>query len=294
MHSFSSRSAAILLAAALLGAACALAPAVVEAQPAGAAKVSVTRELVEEKLALVATAADPAAQARALAEVVKLGKPAVPHLLAMLDEVALGWDLRASVVWVLGEVGDKGAVGKLSGVWAGAGEAPGTFRMQVAIALGALGHRQELRSFLAEGVDLILVAKAATGLADLGDTESIPAMVPFLTHEDIGVFIAMALGRLGDARGHDQLKEAVREPLLRDHAAIALGLSGDTTVLYQVRFALDNPDPFVRRDAVVVLGRLKDFESLSRVEALADHDPDKRVRDVAVVAVRRIERRRRR
>lgn len=264
------------------------------AQPRADKVAAVSSEAVSARLEAVWKTEEPGARARAMADVVALGPGAVPHLAVALEDHDASFDQRSAVAWVLGELGDPAAIPPLEAAWAGTSEAPGTFRMQLAIALASLGKREPLRSFVVVGGDPILLAKAATGLANVGDKEAVPLLEPFLRDESIGVFVAMAMGRLGDARGHEQLKEALKEGMLRDHAAIALGMSGDKTVVYQVRFALENPDPFVRRDAVTVLGRLKDRESLARVEAMAEKDVDKRVREAAVVAVRRIEPRRRR
>lgn len=235
--------------------------------------------------------ADPEQQASALQELVRLGPPALGPLLRVVASSEAGWAGRSGAAWALGELGDARALAPLQEVWGGLpSSAPGLFRVQLASALGSLGELGALRSMLTppSTLDKVILAKAATLLASYRDAEAIPLLKPYLTDPDVGVFFAIALGRLGDASGQVQLKEVLREGVLRDHAAIALGLSGDTTVLYQLRFALKNADPFVRRDAVEGLGRLKDAESLGVLESLAASDPDVRVREVAAKVVKRL------
>ena len=221
-------------------------------------------------------------------DLLALGPKVVPHLQRAFSVPSEDWDRRNIFVWVMGELGDPSSLPALNKAWE-SGAGPEHHRVQLAIALASLGNKAPLLSFISnKDANKIVVAKAATSLANVRATEAIPAMLPWLKDEDIGLFVAMALGRLGDESGRALLKPALLEAITRDHAAIALGILGDPTVLFQCRFALENADPFVRRDALRSLATLKDKASEDKLRDMASNDPDPRVRKQARITMGRL------
>jgi HEAT repeat protein len=230
-----------------------------------------------------------------LQALVGLGEGAVPHLGEALLDGQRPWASRAGAAWALGELARPDALPWLEKAWA-LSEAPNTFRVQVAIALGALGRREPLRLLVQDTADKIVAAKAATAIANQRDRDAVPLLRPWLDDPEIGPFVALAAGRLGDPAARAALIPLLREKALRDYAAIALGELGDTTVALSLRFALENPDPFVRRDAAALLGRLGDVPSRPALEARRAKEQDPRVIeaiDRALLMLRRKERQKR-
>ncbi len=278
------------------GLACAAAAAMMWVHPVASAQDAPSVAEIESRLEVTRNkSAAPDAQQAAMRSVVKMGPGAIAHLGKALAQSKRSWPERTAIAWILGEIGHKDALVPLKAAWE-LKDAPGTFRVQVAISMGGLGEMEALRGFLAPEMkdSKILVAKAAVALANLRDFDAVEQLKPWVNDPDIGPFIAMSLGRLGDDSGKAALKEMLTEPMFRDYAAVALGNLGDKTVLYPLRFALANPDPFIRRDAVRILERFKDKESLKDFKRLASEDPDPRVREAAERAAKRVGRVRRR
>ncbi len=244
---------------------------------------------IDARLAALEKDDAPEAQQAAMTSLVKLGADALPHLIAALGDKGRSWPARSGAAWVLGEIADARAVEALNAAWADA-EAPGVFKVQVATALAALGQTGPLRSFLDLKGDAILAAKAATALANVQDRGAVEAIKPLLSNADIAPFVALALGRLGDDSGRAEIEALGKEPMFRDYVAVALGALGDKKALMPLRFALSNPDPFIRRDAAEALGRLEDASSLAKLEEMAAADPDARAREAAAKAARKLSR----
>jgi HEAT repeat protein len=242
--------------------------------------------------ALASTNAEQEAAARA--SLVEMGPDALPHLLKPLADRKTDYAVRASVAWVLGELGDARANEPLKAAWAESG-APGYFKMQVAMAMASLGDLEPLRSFVTPTAkDKILVAKAAIGLANMGDTQSIDALRAFAQDDTVGAFVRLALARLGHDPGRDELRKLLTTQIFRDQAALGLARLGDNNVIFQLRFCLASEDPFVRRDAAELLGKREDLESGPKLETMAKEDRDPRVRAACAAAAKKIDRKRRR
>lgn len=235
----------------------------------------------------------PEDDSAAQASLVKMGPGVVPHLGPVLLDNKRDWSVRIAAAWVLGEIGADSAKADLKRAWA-LSDAPGAFRIQIAIALAGLGDKAPLHSFLDPSQeDKILVAKAAIAAANLKDEEALPLLAPHLEDGDIGPFVAIAACRLGDASAASKVRPLLREPAFRDFAAVALASTGDKTVIIPLRFALDNADPFLRAEAATLLARFKDETSRKKIETLRDRDPDPRVRKAAKRAMIRLGKKRR-
>jgi HEAT repeat protein len=224
----------------------------------------------------------------ARSSLVKLGPGVVQHLAPVLLDADQTWEVRTSVAWVLAEVSNDRSVPALKKAWK-LPDAPGSFRIQVAIALGTYGKPAALRSFLQpDAPDKVLVAKAAIASANLKDPQALALMAPFVNDPDIGPFVAIASCRLGDNGAMDLVRPLLKDPVFRDHAAVALAAAGDTTITLPLRFALENVDPFVRSEAAAGLARLKDHDSYDRISKMAMEDADPRVRKAARRALIRL------
>ena len=219
---------------------------------------------------------------------VKMGPGAVPHLAPIVLDAERDLATRTALVWVLGEIDSPDVQPTLTRAWKLV-DMPGTFRIQVAIALAGRGTFKPLRSFLApRQADKVLVAKAAIAAANFKDKESLTLIRAHLDHPEIGPFMAIAACRLGDKTAAGQVRPLLKDPVFRDYAAVALAMTGDRTVLIPLRFAMENPDPFIRAEAVSALARMDDRGSLEEIAGLAKGDPDPRVRKAAKRALMRM------
>jgi len=116
----------------------------------------------------------------------KIGSPAVPALLEKLDD-RWGGD-RIAIAKVLGDIGDRRAVGKLEAVLAD-GAVDVRTRYAAAEALVKLNDPQAVPTFIAilSGRDSQLHAVAAWGLGMLGDTRGVPALISALDSSETSV-----------------------------------------------------------------------------------------------------------
>ena len=261
-------------------------------QPPVQSSPVVERATVEARLAVLADPeAEPERQVAAQRSLVRLGPGGIVFLSAALLDDKRPWSVRTGAAWVLGELRSEVAIEPLHKAW-GLKGAPATFRVQVAIALSTLGEREPLRSFLIPPQsDKIVVAKAAIAAANLRDKDAVEALRSWEADEDIGAFVVLALGRLGASVDQAALRELMTEPIFRDQAAVALARLGDRTVMLNLRFALANPDAFLRFEAVTLIRRFRDKGALKELRQMAKDDPDPRVRQAASRAVRDLDRR---
>lgn len=252
----------------------------------------VERATVEARLAVLANPeAEPERQVAAQRSLVRLGPGGIVFLSSALLDDTRPWSVRTGAAWVLGELRSEVAIEALFKAWNLKGS-PGTFRVQVAIALSTLGERDPLRSFLIPPQsDKIVVAKAAIAVANLRDKDAVEALRAWEADEDIGAFVVLALGRLGASVDQAVLRELMTEPIFRDQAAVALARLGDRTVMLNLRFALSNPDAFLRFEAVTLIRRFRDKGALKELRKMARDDPDPRVQQAASRAVRDLDRR---
>ena len=72
-------------------------------------------------------------------------------------------------------------------------------------------------------------------------------------------------------------------------AATSLGEIGDSSAVPALIKALDDQDFDVRESAAGALGKIKDERALSKLEDVAEDDPEKLVRDAALEAIESIE-----
>jgi len=248
---------------------------------------AVTAPDVEIRLAALENN-NPDDDTAARSSLVKMGAGVVPYLKPAVLDAQKDWEVRTALVWVLGEIASPDSRPLLKKAWE-LKDTPGSFKIQVAIALGSHGEFDALRSFLVPGqADKVLVAKAAIAAANLKDKASLSLIRAHLRDPEIGSFVAIAACRLGDEGALEQVRPLLKDPIFRDYAAVAVAASGDRTVILPLRFALENGDPFIRAEAATALARLKDHGAAEKISALAKSDPDPRVRKAAQRALIRM------
>jgi len=165
-------------------------------------------------------------------------------------------------------------------------------RRRAVRALGALGGSRAVAPLAAALADTAPAVRmtAAEALAALGPA-AWPALTAALDANDTSAREAAAygLGRLGDARAAERLREAVADPApeVRAAAIEALGSLGDRASCPALLPLLGAPDPRVRRAAVHALGRIADPASARQVVAALAARKSK-VREPARAALRKM------
>jgi HEAT repeat protein len=154
-----------------------------------------------EKYCAMLHSLDDAERETARVELTKIGRPAVPQVLAVLagDPVYLG---REGAAFVLGRIKDGRAVGPLV---AALKDDYAAVREQASLALAEIGGPKTVDAVLEAldhgGSELFLEA-AATTLGRLGDRRSLPALEKLEKHTDQNVAKAAkeAAARLGSLK----------------------------------------------------------------------------------------------
>ncbi len=179
-------------------------------------------------------------------------------------------------------------------------------RRYLVLVLGRLGEKQAVPALIqaasAEDPDTRLYAVWALG--KIGDPAGFETVLASSESEDAGArkMAAYVLGALGDPRAVARLKVLADDRVadVRWNAAIALAQLGDRSGLPVLRSMLDRGALAQQADisseqaegamvnALKALVLLRDAESLPVMEALAQKDPNLRVRDAARKAVEAI------
>lgn len=240
---------------------------------------------------------DPDLQREVLDQIVALGEAAVPALEAVAADTSGDARQRGGAIFALGRIGADRSQAVLQGLWDSGLEAlGGGLAIQVATALGDLGSYGPLIAMVEAG-DEVLGAKAAIQLGlhrAVEGREALGAAWDDPRYERLRVFFAIALGLVGDDRGAELLRSAIRSRELANHCAIALGVLGEAARYpFEVEFALADPDPLVRRIALAVAIDAEHPRLDAMLEA-ALVDSDRLVVESARAAVEARERRARR
>lgn len=242
--------------------------------------------LSPQKDATAATAglasADPSTRARSACELRELGNlsaPAMPKLIAMLED---GSPVDATVcgerTWGNGRFRGAQEMTTPGEQAASALVAIGTpafdpltkvltstawiARSNAVWALGALGNRRAtpLLSRSLEDREANVRKRSAWALGALDANEAVPALIEALKDSDAGVReqVAWALGAIGDRRAVDGLTGALSDSVagVRRQAAWALGALGDSRAVQGLMKALKDGDAGVRKQAAWALGAI--------------------------------------
>ncbi len=125
------------------------------------------------------------------------------------------------------------------------------------------------------------------------DDRLIDALAKVLRHSEpaLGVAAAWALGRLGDPRALEVLRDELDSPYrsIRAHCARALGTLGDETVVPQLLEYLETEPDFLQRMAYgSTLGKLRVKESIPQLLSLLAQCPDLETQQTTALSIGRI------
>ena len=201
--------------------------------------------------------------------------------------------LERFATWIIGERGDPSMCQHLVAQWDRLDEDP-VSQMSAASAIARCGGGFEhLRTMLAAEIEPVFRVKAAFLLGLHQDQERIAEITAMLSDpvfDEYQLFITLALGMLGDSSVAAELRPMLSRRELRDYAAIALARNGDTSVSFDLGFALANEDPIVRYFAMIALVELHPSSGRRALEAVLE-DPQPRIRNYATRAHRLWDRR---
>ncbi|HUL53569.1 MAG TPA: HEAT repeat domain-containing protein [Opitutaceae bacterium] len=138
-----------------------------------------------EKYCAMLHSKDDTERETAVAELAKIGAPAVPDVLAVLDhaEVYLG---RMNAARVLGQIRDTRAIQPLVAALADDYAAVRQEASRALVAIGGKAAVDEILGALARGGDNFLEAAAVT-LGELGDRRTLPALEKLSRHQNADV-----------------------------------------------------------------------------------------------------------
>jgi HEAT repeat protein len=132
---------------------------------------------------------DDAVRQKAIKELIKTGKPAVPALLKSLKESEIYYG-RSGAAFVLGEIGDKSAVPALIKAL---GDEYMEVKMKSAIALGKLGDKKAVDPIIAamkEG-NYDMKTAGVIALCKIGDKKAVPYIKELEKIQDEGLHKAV-------------------------------------------------------------------------------------------------------
>lgn len=136
--------------------------------------------------------------------------------------------------------------------------------------------------------DLSVVKTLVIALGDLEACKSVDILIRVLRgYVGARSLAAKALGQIGERRAGSALTEALecQSTSLRLAALRSLADLEYEQALPVVRSLLSDPDPRIRRDAALTLGRLGDREAIPHLLSLVREDPSPLVRPAAVEAL---------
>lgn len=199
----------------------------------------------------VAGLTDPEERIAAQDALVPTSSDSIDALVLVLSSSDTPDDLRLLALFLLGESGRDDACEAV----AHAEPALGDHAAYVhASALASCGDPEAIRAIVRDAerpVAVRLKAAVAAGLrADTALLGDVTAWLDDPAFEGYHTFVYLVMGLLGDSAVDGVLAELVSQRATRDHAVIALARNGDHSRLFELRFALQNSDPLVRRAAL--------------------------------------------
>ncbi len=233
---------------------------------------------IQAKIAALETE-DLTVNRHAMADLVKLGPPAVESLIQSLrSDKQL---TRLSAAEALGAIGDPRAVDPLLAMLQGDDYAG---RWAAAEALGRIRDPRAVDPLIESlrGAQVDLRSAIVTALNQIGDPRAVPTLVKFLKDEnpDTRISAARVVGRLGGAEVAPSLIPSLNDPApeVRISAAEALGRLGAAEALEPLIAMLADDQIGVRLAAAAALGKIGDPRAMPPlVDALQPHDAEQRM-----------------
>jgi arylsulfatase A-like enzyme len=174
---------------------------------------------------------------------------------AIADEAAIA----------LAQLGDAHGKGRLARLIEGGSGAEEDAVRRAAVGLGQLGDRRAVPALIEalEGdADVRERRQVVWALGALGDPRAVDALIDVIPEFKLRAAAAIALGRIGDARGYEPIASALaveRNRTLRDSIARGLGQLGDPRALpILLAMTVDEPELVNPSRALIRLGALRD------------------------------------
>jgi HEAT repeat protein len=137
--------------------------------------------------------------------------------------------------------------------------------------------------------DLPVVKTLVVALGELDAKEAVPVLIRVMGgYVGVRSLTAKALGKIGDPQAGPALLEALKDGKSRNLQLAALRSLGQLNykkAIPAVRSFLDEPDPRLRRTAVLTLGLLQDRSATAKLLLMAREDDSPLVRPAAVEAL---------
>ena len=199
----------------------------------------------------------------------KIGKPAIPHLAAVLNNENGNGRSRAAIA--LGRTHDQGAITPLVRAL---NDADTTVRRAAAGALSELAYQKDVRSQAAVGPliaalqdpDEKVRENAAKALWEIGNPRAVEPLIKALkdARPDVRAAAAGALGEIQDQGAVEPLIGALQDPdkNVRVRAAAALGQIHDLRAVAPLIAQLKDVQPNLRAAAAVALGMCGDAKAV--------------------------------
>jgi HEAT repeat protein len=209
---------------------------------------------------------------------VKIGKPAVEHLLLALQDK--DWLIRSGAAWVLGEIKDKRALEPLDKLMR-TDKNIVVVPYYAAEALGKIDIERLIAALRDE--DSRIREIAAEGLGRLKDARAVEPLLSALLDKkkEVRRAAAEALGKIKSPKAVKPLIDALQDTdgYVREHAALALGEIKDPGAVAPLIAALQHKDWATRWKAAWALGEIKDARAVEPlIVALQDKKAEVRHR----------------
>ncbi len=188
---------------------------------------------------------------------VKIGKPAVPHLLPCLTDED-PW-IRERAVWILGKLKDSRSI---DGLIAALRDDDSDVRWLSALALGELKDKRAVEPLIRALSDVYqnVRKEAVWALGVIGDSRATTALIPLLRDANwkIRAQAAETLGNIKDPKAAAPLTAALNDSAwnVRSHAAAALGEIKDPASIDALIASLNDVDAVVRHNAEEALKKI--------------------------------------
>lgn len=210
----------------------------------------------------------PTSPARAATRaLVKIGTPGIPSLTASLKHK--NWIIRTGCAEILGDIGDQQALGPLRKTMA---DSNPLVRKQAAVAVGKISPGCLVDTLNHKKARIR--AAAARALGERASGEAVRPLISALEDNDITVkgSVIEALGQLRNTRATPYLLELLKhnKRIIREKTATALGQIGDSGAVPALISALKHRDWATRWKSARALGMIKDRRGVEPLIAVLD------------------------